>query len=123
MAKTGKNVNKGHQTFKTGAQKHTVGKLRFDLIPPEVDESLAAVYTLGTTKYSDRNWELGIPYMTCVASLRRHLNDWLKGNDINTIDGDLNSIEHVMFWAAALITFIKRNRKDLDDRPLTNKKS
>lgn len=103
-------------TFNSGGQKDTAGKSRFDLIPPEIEKSLAEVYTLGAKKYDDRNWEKGIPFSICIASLRRHLNKFQLGEDINTDDGDKHHLEHVLWWAAALVTFVKRGRTDLDDR-------
>lgn len=106
-----------HTVMKTGAKKDLKGKLRFDLIPPEVDKSLAETYTLGASKYDGRNWEQGIPISVCIASLKRHLNAFELGEIINTADGDLPHIEHVLWWAAAMVTFLRRNRLDLLDLP------
>jgi hypothetical protein len=108
---------KEFKEFKSGAQKDVAGKLRMDLIPPETDKSYAEVLTLGASKYSDRNWEKGVPYMTCIASLKRHLNDFELGEDINVKDGNLYHVQHMQFWVNALVTFSLRNRTDLDDRP------
>lgn len=104
-------------TMTTGAKKDLKGKARFDLIPPEVDKSLAETYLLGCGKYGDRNWEKGIPISVCIASLKRHLNAFEHGDMINTADGDKLHVEHVLWWAAATVTFLKRNRLDLLDLP------
>lgn len=101
--------------LKTGAKKDLSGKLRFDLIPPEVDRSLAETYTLGAEKYEDRNWEKGIPFSIILGSLKRHLNQFELGEMINTADGNLLHADHVLWWAAALVTFLKRGREDLND--------
>lgn len=106
-----------NEQFKSGAEKDLAQKLRMDLIPPESDQSYAEVLGLGAGKYEDRNWEKGIPFTVCVGSLKRHLNEWELGNDINTKDGTLNHLQHAQFWINALVTFIKRGRSDLDDRP------
>ena len=103
--------------LETGAEKDLTGKLRFDLIPPEVLESYAAVLTLGAKKYADRNWEKGIPASVCIGSLMRHLSEFLQGKLINTNDGDLMHVEHMLFWVAALVTNLKRERLDLLDLP------
>jgi hypothetical protein len=108
---------KEHTTFATGGQKDTTGKARFDLIPPEAMKSLTEVYALGTGKYDDRNWEKGIPFSAAVAALKRHLNAFELGDMINTADGDRKHIEHVMWWAVALVTFVARGRDDLNDLP------
>ena len=92
------------ETFETGAQKETEGKLRFDLIPPEVEKAYAEVLTFGTKKYSDRNWEKGIPTDVVIAALRRHLNQFQLGESVNAESG-LSHLKHVLFWAAALVYF------------------
>jgi hypothetical protein len=107
-------------TFSSGAQKEQLGKARFDLIPPEALLSLAEVYSLGTTKYDDRNWEKGIPFSAALGALKRHLNSFELGAMINTADGSHEHMAHVMWWAVALITFIKRDRTDLNDLPHYN---
>ena len=103
--------------FPTGGRKDISGKPRFDLIPPEALLSLAEVYSLGVQKYEDRNWEKGIPFSTALGALKRHLNSFELGNMINTTDGNQEHIAHVMWWAVALVTFIKRGRDDLNDLP------
>lgn len=103
--------------FTTGAQKDQKGKPRFDLIPPEAMLALAEVYALGAEKYEDRNWEKGIPFSACLGALKRHLNAFELGHMINTADGQHEHIAHVMWWAVALTTFIKRDRLDLNDLP------
>lgn len=109
--------SKTHTTFATGGQKDIAGKLRFDLIPPEAILALAEVYSLGAVKYDDRNWEKGIPFSAALGALKRHLNAFEMGNMINTADGSHEHMSHVMWWAVAVVTFIKRNRLDLNDLP------
>ncbi len=109
-----------HMAFCTGAQKDVAGKPRFDLIPPEAMKTLAETYALGAVKYSDRNWEKGIPFSVALGALKRHLNAFELGSMINTADGDIEHIAHVMWWAVALTTFVKRGRLDLNDLPHYN---
>lgn len=113
---------KEHKLYNTGAKKDLKGKPRFDLIPPEALKSLAEVYALGAEKYEDRNWEKGIPFSVALGALKRHLNAFELGDMINTADGTHEHIAHVMWWAVALTTFIKRGRKDLNDLPHYNGK-
>lgn len=108
-------VTKDFTKFDTGAQKEVEGKLRMDLIPPEVEKAYAEVLTFGVRKYDDRNWQKGIPYMSCVAALKRHLNSWLLKEDINEESG-FNHVKHVLFWAAALTYFVENANLELDDR-------
>ncbi len=110
-----------YQEFNTGGQKDTKGKLRYDLIPPEAMQALAEVYSLGAKKYEDRNWEKGIPFNIALGALKRHLNEFELGNMINSNDGTLAHLAHVMWWSVALVTFIRRNRDDLNNLPAYNK--
>lgn len=88
---------------KTGT-KHDTGKLRMDLIPPEVEEALAQVLTKGAEKYDDRNWELGIKYSRVYGALRRHLLAWMKGKKIDDEWG-LPHLSHAFCCLAFLLTY------------------
>ena len=101
--------------FKGGAKKEVMHKLRMDLIPPEMIEGLAAVLTYGTTKYGDRNWEQGIPFMTSYAAAMRHLVQFAKHNDIDRESG-LIHLEQAACNLLMIATQIRRARTDLDDR-------
>ena len=54
------------------------GKGRPDLISPYGLERLAKWYELGVQKYSERNWEKGMPFSRYTASMFRHLIAWMK---------------------------------------------
>lgn len=71
---------------KNQAQRKNEGKIRYDLLPVEWDEQLAALLTAGCRKYSDWNWakSVGQPEsyewrQKCLASMRRHIASWQKG--------------------------------------------
>lgn len=55
------------------------GKGRYDLISPYAVRRLAHWYELGAKKYSDRNWEKGIPFSRYMDSAKRHLDKYLMG--------------------------------------------
>lgn len=59
--------------------RYNTGKLRVDLIPPEWIEALAIVLTRGANKYAARNWELGMDWSKPMASGKRHMLAWEKG--------------------------------------------
>ena len=64
----------------TGALREVkTGKGRFNLISPLALRRLAAVYEKGGAKYSDRNWEKGVPLSQFVDSAMRHINQWREG--------------------------------------------
>ncbi len=109
---TGKNINET-----TGALKETEGKLRFDLIPPEMDRIFALVTTYASKKYPDRNWEKGFMFIAQhLSALKRHLNLWELNFNVDN-ESNLNHMYHVAWHANAMATQIYRGRMDLDDRP------
>jgi len=65
-------ANEGLDYLKEGC-KFDAGKLRLDLIPPEVLYALGAVLSHGAQKYEPRNWEKGIHFSRVYAACLRHL--------------------------------------------------
>lgn len=51
----------------------STGKGRFDLVTPFGWMRLAKWYELGAHKYSDRNWEKGMPFSRYIDSALRHI--------------------------------------------------
>lgn len=92
--------------------KHDTGKLRLDLIPPEVTRALGEVLTFGAAKYGDRNWEEGIAPDRVYAALQRHLLAWREGEAIDPESG-MPHVAHALTNAAMLLTLEKR--KGLQD--------
>lgn len=103
-----------------GGHKADEGKLRFDLIPPEVEEAIAEIYTKGANKYGERNWEKGLKYMRVYAAVRRHLTSWVKGEDIDPESGEPH-LAHAAANLQFLLAFHLRGREDLDDRSAKNR--
>ena len=88
----------------TTAVKYDSGKLRIELIPPEVIEGIAAVLTFGAAKYADRNWEKGMPWGRCFAAAMRHLWAWWRGQDKDPESG-INHLAHALCCIAFLLTY------------------
>ena len=87
----------------TQGHKHDKGKLRYDLIPPEAEASLAAVLTFGANKYGDRNWELGIDEDRLYAARRRHEAAHRTGEILDPESG-LPHLWHALTTLAMSIT-------------------
>lgn len=66
--------------------KEKKGKLRYDLLPPEVIEDVVAILGKGAIKYSDWNW-LDNDKNDHYAALMRHLQAWKKGEMIDDESG------------------------------------
>ena len=62
---------------------------------------------MGAAKYAERNWEIGMPFSRCVASLKRHVMKYQQGKR------DEDHLAAIMFNAMALIHYeemIERGR-------------
>lgn len=98
------------------AMRFNTGKARWDLLPGDALSELVAVYTMGAEKYAARNWEKGLKWTNCFASMMRHSWKWMMGEDLDEESG-LHHMAHVAWNALAIVAFFKRRRTDLDDRP------
>ena len=105
------------QRFAGGAVRDTAyGKPRIDLISPFMLERLGHWMRLGAEKYSERNWENGIPNSRCFASLYRHVVAFHKG------DCGEDHLAAIIFNAMAIIHNVEAARigllpKSLLDMP------
>lgn len=87
-------------------------KVRYDLIPYDVLDDVAKVYTEGAKKYDDNNWQLVDKAKDrYFAALMRHLIAWKNGEVINERDFGLPHMSHVIWNAMALDWFDKHDRK------------
>lgn len=98
-----------------GGVKFDSGKLRFDLIPPELDAAVAAVLTYGAAKYDARNWEQGMSWSRPTAALKRHQNALELGEWFDPETG-MPHLWHMATNIAFLIAFAQRGT-GTDDRP------
>lgn len=104
------------QSFVTGAvrEPHTK-KGRYDLITPEGLKRLAEWYELGAMKYSDRNWEKGLPISNCLNSAFRHLVKYIAG---------AKDEDHLaaIAWNVFAIMHFEKHMPELQDIPTRIKK-
>lgn len=87
----------------TEAVRHNQDKLRVDLIPTELIEEVAKVFTFGAKKYSPNNWKGFTKEQQdeILGSLLRHILEYQKGNKLDSESG-LHHLAH----AACNIAFI-----------------
>lgn len=102
------------KTNSTQGLRYNEGKTRYDLFEPHAMEELAKIFTKGATKYAARNWEKGMSWTSVLASLKRHLAAFEKGED-NDPESELLHVAHVAWNALALTTFYKTSPQ-YDDR-------
>lgn len=100
-----------------GGAKFDTGKLRYDLIPPQVIAEDAAVYTVGAQKYADNNWMRGIKYSRLIAAADRHFTAWKRGERRDPETG----LEHLSQarWNLGTLLYFEQHPelyKEFDDR-------
>lgn len=97
------------------ALRHNSGKTRHDLVPAYAQEQYARVLTKGAEKYTDRNWEKGMKWSKVLASMKRHILAYERGEDRDPETGELH-VAHIM-CNAAFLTEYYRIYPQGDDRP------
>lgn len=97
----------------TGGEKG-VKPERHDLIPTGALAALARHYGIGAEKYEDHNWRRGYEWSKSFNALRRHVDDFWGGEDIDSETGSPH-MAAVAFHAFALLTFMEEH-PELDDR-------
>jgi hypothetical protein len=109
------------EKFNSGAVRDVrSGKGRYDLISFLALDRIAGVYERGAQKYSDRNWEQGIPISRNIDSALRHIAQFMIG------ENDEDHLAQAAWNLIAALHFhegIKRGlyNEDLDDRPIYRK--
>jgi hypothetical protein len=98
------------------ADRFNEGKVRMDLLPEYPIREMAKVFTYGATKYAPFNWLKGLKWMSCLASMKRHIAQFESGEDFD-IETGLPHMAHAMTNAAFLIEY-SRTYPQGDDRPL-----
>lgn len=91
------------------------GKLPLELVPVSAITGMAEVLQAGAKKYAPRNWERGMHWSVCYASMMRHMLKWFNGQDLDEETG-LSHLKHVLTNAAFLIQYTE-TCPHLDDRP------
>lgn len=91
------------------------GKVRYELLPPELLEGVAQILTFGAAKYEDRNWEKGMKWSRVFGALMRHLWAWWSGVPTDPETGK-SHLWHAGCCLAFLIAYEQRNVGE-DDRP------
>ena|SRR5580765_836244 len=101
------------------ADRHNAGKDRWDLLPWDALRYLTKVYAYGARKYDDRNWEKGMPYSECFASLMRHYASKFDGEACDP-ESQLFHTAHAAWNALALLTYELRDIGEDDFGPLVD---
>lgn len=87
----------------TGAVRESLGVPYFRQLPLEALAAGAASLEYGAKKYSDRNWEKGLPWQQMIDSLRRHLDDFERGHDRDDNENGSGLHQVCMIMASAMM--------------------
>lgn len=86
-------------------------KLRWDLLPLEEIEEIVKVYTAGSKKYGDNNWQaLPNGVQRYKAALLRHLVEFEKGNEVDEETGCKHLAQ--VAWNAIAMLYLSKNKKE-----------
>jgi deoxycytidylate deaminase len=89
-------------------------KIRYDLIPPEVNKALAEVLTYGAKKYKPNNWKKCSDIEKYIAALLRHLEAHRAGEMLDK-DSGLLHIAHAL-TNAAFVTYFITNKESINEK-------
>lgn len=94
------------------------GKIRMDLIPPEMLMAIGTVITYGANKYAERDWEDGMEWNRFYAAALRHMNAWQSGEEIDPESG----YPHMWHATTSLIYILTYQLRGIgtDNRPKIN---
>ena len=88
-------------------KKHDEGKPRWDLLPFDALDDVAAVLEFGARKYADRNWEKGMAWGRLLGAACRHLSAWARGTYLDSESG-LPHLAHAACCVLMLGALAKR---------------
>lgn len=99
--------------METKAVKFDTGKPQFSLIPQEALLEVAKVFTYGAEKYGVFNYSNGMEYLRYIDAAQRHINQWLRGEDI-----DESETNHLSNAIASLMMVLdnQKTNKGIDNR-------
>jgi len=92
---------------------------RFDLLPPEFELALAEHYGKNCKpigKYDESNWLRGYDYSLSYAAMRRHINQYWSGEDIDEESGSHHLVAAA--WHCVALYIFGERGLGTDNRPL-----
>lgn len=96
------------------ADRFNDGKVQLSYIPNKAQEAEARVWMKGAKKYSRDNWKKGLPFLSVIDSMLRHVLAFKEGEDNDPETGE-SHMAHVKCNASMLIEFLSTH-PELDDR-------
>lgn len=101
------------------AKRFDLGKVRWELLPDDVLEKVAEIYTHGALKYDEENWRKGMQWKRCIGSMKRHTKAFTTGEDIDPDSKCLHLGQ--IIWNAITLLWYQMEQVEGDDRVKTYK--
>lgn len=96
-------ADKKWDAAKSGAQREAMGLPYMRQVPLEAVAAGATALEYGANKYSNRNWEKGLPYQQMIDSLRRHLDDFERREEYDDDEGGSNLPHVCLIMSSAMM--------------------
>jgi len=112
--KTNQNIIEMSKNNEIKLSRYNNGKPKWSLIDFKSLVSLVKVLEFGATKYGKFNWTKGLLTTEICESMLRHIFAYLDGEDKDEESG--LPIEGHIFCNAMFLSYMIKNRPDLDDR-------
>lgn len=109
------NKSKSNQGLRYNDNKPQWGLVDWDSLKPMV-----AVLEYGVKKYDAFNWKKGLPYVSTMESMLRHIHSFMDGEDIDPESG-LPHVGHIL-CNAMFLSYYYQYKKEFDDRYIDENK-
>lgn len=90
------------------------GKLKWSLVPQSAFHPMVRVLEFGAQKYDAHNWKKGLPVVEICESLKRHLDAFMEGEDLDPESG-ISHVGHIQ-CNAMFLAWMLQNKPELDNR-------
>lgn len=95
-------------------KRHNQGKPKWSLVPQSALIPMVRVLEFGATKYAPFNWQKGLLVTEICESLKRHLDSYMEGEDIDP-ESKISHIGHIQ-CNSMFLSWIIEHKPELDDR-------
>lgn len=90
------------------------GKPKWSLVPQSALVPMVRVLEFGAKKYDAHNWQKGLKVTEICESMKRHLDDFMEGIDVDPESGE-SHVGH-MQCNLLFLSWMLQHRPDMDDR-------
>jgi hypothetical protein len=94
--------------------RHNQGKLKWSLVPQSALAPMVRVLEFGAEKYAPFNWQKGLSITEICESMKRHLDAFMEGEDIDPESG-ISHIGHLQ-CNTLFLSWMMEHKPEFDDR-------